>query len=254
MNRLALALAACVLVTMNAPDAAAQGIQSWLDRGYLNVNVGFEQASETLSDTATFRLYDENGTKGVASAIDSGTLFDVSIGARVWENVSVGLGYHRGTSSGEAAVTASVPNPLFFGRNRNATAVVDGLDRTEYAFHLQIGYMMPVHEKLDVHVFGGPSLFRLRQDVVGDVTFAEQAFPFTNVDAIAVLAERPASATGVNVGVDVTYHLYDTTNAKFGVGGFLRYTAAKADIVILENAVESDLGGIQVGLGARIRF
>jgi hypothetical protein len=35
---------------------------------------------------------------------------------------------------------------------------------------------------------------------------------------------------------------------------FLRYSAATARIRILENEVDSDLGGLQIGFGARLRF
>ena len=90
MHRRALTIAVCALCLAGAREASAQAVQDWTDRGYFNFNVGFESTSGTLNDAVTFRLYDEDGTKGVDSAVDSGAFFDFSVGGRVWRNVSRG--------------------------------------------------------------------------------------------------------------------------------------------------------------------
>jgi hypothetical protein len=254
MHRRILTLFAAALITLGIREASAQVGQPWTDRGYANINVGFESTSGTLNDVTTFRLSDEPGTKGVEQGTDSGSLIDFSAGSRVWRNVSVGLGYHRGTTSGEAAVTASVPNPIVFNRNRPVALGVSGLDRSERAIHLQFGYMLPVNEDFSVHVFAGPSFFRVNQEVVSDVEFTEQGFPFTSVNATAVVTERKDSVTGGHIGVDVAYKLYETTNFKVGAGMFIRYAGASAKITVLANELDSDVGGLQLGFGGRIRF
>jgi hypothetical protein len=247
-------LAAVILLSLSVRDASAQIGAAWTDRGYAALNVGFETTSGVLNDAVTFPLFGENGTKTVEQGTDSGSMIDFSVGSRVWRNVSVGIGFHRGGTSGEAAVTAQVPNPVFFNRNRAVALGVSELDRTERAIHLHFGYMLPVNEDLSVHVFAGPSFYRVSQDVVSDVTFTEQAFPFTTVDAAAVVTERTDSATGGNIGIDVAYKLYETTEFKLGAGMFLRYSGASAKIVVLQNEVDSDMGGLQIGFGARVRF
>jgi hypothetical protein len=256
MHRQALTLAVCALLA-SAGEAAAQSLQlqDWIDRGFFNFNVGFESTSGTLNDAVTFRLYDEDGTKSLETAVDSGAFVDFSVGGRVWRNVSVGLGYHREATTGQASVTASVPNPIFFNRNRNVALDVDDLHRSERAIHLQVGYMLVFDEKLSVHVFGGPSFFRLVQDVVSDVTFTEQPPAFTSVTATPAITERKKSATGANIGADVSYMFYDNGSVKLGGGGFLRYSGATAGVPLLGTAeIESDLGGLQIGFGARVRF
>ena len=35
---------------------------------------------------------------------------------------------------------------------------------------------------------------------------------------------------------------------------FVRYSGASADVLVLENTVDSDVGGLQVGFGVRTRF
>jgi outer membrane protein with beta-barrel domain len=249
-----LTLAACLLATLSAREAAAQSIQAWMDRGYVNVNVGFESASGQLNDARTFRIYDEDGSLSTAQAVDSGALFDIAFGARVWENASVGLALHRGSTSSEAAVSGSVPHPLVFNRNRPIATTVADLGRTEQALHVQFGYMLPINEKVDVQVLLGPSFFKLMQDVVSDITVTEVGSPFTSVNAAPVVTERSDTALGFNIGADVTYHVYKTGNTRVGVGMFLRYAGASSGVELLSTTVDSDVGGLQVGFGGRLRF
>src|SRR5262245_16920264 len=142
MHRKASIVVACALLAASARAASAQSVQPWIDRGYLNVNLGFEKGSGTLEDSATFSLYEETGTKNVLANVDSGLIFDFSVGARVYKNASFGIGFHRGSSSDDATVTAAVPHPLIFTQPRNVSVTVSDLDRTERAIHLQFGYML----------------------------------------------------------------------------------------------------------------
>ena len=242
-------------MSVTAREASAQSIQNWIDRGYFNFNVGFESTSGALNDATTFRLYDEDGTKTVEHAVDSGALIDFSFGGRVWRNVSLGLGFHHEGTTSQAAVTASVPNPQVFNRNRSVAIVADDLGRSERAFHLSVGYMLPLNDRLSVHVFAGPSFFRLSQDVVSDVSFTEQPPSFTTVTAAPVVTERSKSATGAHFGGDVSYIFYQNAAVKLGGGAFLRWAGATAGVPVLGTTeIESDLGGLQLGFGARVRF
>jgi hypothetical protein len=104
-------------------------------------------------------------------------------------------------------------------------------------------------------VFAGPSFFRLTQDVVGDLTFTEQPPAFTSVNAAASVLERKKSRTGANIGADVTYTFVTQGELKLGAGAFARYTGATAGVPVLGGAdIESDLGGLQIGFGVRIRY
>jgi hypothetical protein len=254
MHRRALTIVVCALCLAGARDASAQPVQDWTDRGYFNFNIGFESTSGTLNDAVTFRLYDEDGTKAVESAVDSGAFIDFSVGGRVWKNVSAGIGFHREATTGQAAVTASVPNPTVFNRNRTVALTADDLDRSERAIHLQVGYMLPLNERLTVHVFGGPSFFKLSQDVVADLTFTE-APPFTSVSATPNIVSRSDSVTGAHIGGDVSYILMDTGTAKIGGGFFMRYAGATGRVPVLGTTeIETDLGGLQFGFGLRVRF
>ena len=105
-------------------------------------------------------------------------------------------------------------------------------------------WMVPVTDKIDVGVSFGPTIFIVKQDVAGAITFTE---PGANVTGIAKDRQSKTGA-GVNFGVDVTYLL----TPKMGVGGILRYTWGSVDI---DGAKDSlTVGGFQLGVGARYRF
>jgi hypothetical protein len=249
-------LATLIVFLASAGTASAQWtMQPWIDRGYFNLNLGFETTSGTLDDSVSFTLYGETGTKSVTQNVDSGSFFDFSVGSRVWRNVSVGIGYHRGSNTSEATASASVPHPVIFLANRNATAAAGDLNRTESAVHLVFGYMIPINEDLSIHVTGGPSFFTLKQEVLGDLAFTETgANNFATVNAAPVIVEREDSVVGINIGIDLTYIFYKSDAYRIGGGFFARYNGGSARITVIGNEVDSDVGGLQIGFGARVRF
>jgi len=61
--------------------------------------------------------------------------------------------------------------------------------------------------------------------------------------------------TGYNVGLDGTYIVWSNDSIRLGAGGFVRFTQAKTEIEMLSGAgVPTDVGGVQFGFGARLRF
>ncbi len=250
--RYAVTLVVCGLLAAST-DASAQ-MREWTDRGYANINVGFEGGADTLSAVRDFVVYQEPGRVTVNQDVDSGPFFDFAVGARVWRNISVGIGFHRGSTDGNAVVQGSVPHPVFFGRPRDFTTEVGGLDRTAQAVHLSFGYMFVIDDKLDVLIYGGPSFFRLSQDVVSDIRITEAGAPFTTVVVEPQVVERKDSADGAHIGADVTYKFYERGRLKIGGGAFMRYAGAQAAVRVLDTDQSSDVGGFQFGFGLRTRF
>ena len=237
-----------------APAAAGAQMREWTERGYANLSLGFQGSAGNLEDTREFPLNQEQARISVDADTDAGPFFDIGGGARVWRNVSLGASFHRVSGDGNAAVTGSIPHPLFFERPRSFTAEVRGLQRSERALHISVGYMWLVNERLDVHLLGGPSFFHVSQEVVGDVSVAESGAPFTSVVAAPTVATREESPVGAHIGADVTYRFFQQGRTTIGAGAFLRYAGASADIPVLTNTVSTDLGGIQFGFGLRTRF
>jgi hypothetical protein len=254
MNKSVVAfLIVCGVVAGTAKPASAQ-TATWADRGYINVGWGVESGSSTMTDTRTSSIYEETATITTASTFTSGSLFDVGVGIRTWKNLTVGAGYHQEQNDTDGAITGSIPSPVFFNRPRTLSDTVTGLNRKESAVHVQLGWVVPFGSKFDLMIFGGPSFFRLEQDVVNDVTIAEEGGAFTKVVSHPTLITRRKSQTGYNAGFDATYIVWQNDSIRIGAGGFVRFTQASMDVEMLTSSQPTDVGGVQFGFGARIRF
>lgn len=234
--------------------AQAQGLGAPSDDlVFITVGFGVESGSSDMTDTKNYTLYDEAATTTTTAPWSSGSFFEASAAVRVYMNFTVGLAYHQETNTTGTEISGSAPHPVFFNRPRTFATTEDGLYRRENAAHLTFGWVVPVNDKLDVHVTGGPSWFRLRQDVVSDVTIAESGNFATPVVEAEITEER-RSVMGFNLGADVTYIFWQNDSVRVGAGGFLRYSAADADVHMIANDVETKVGGMQFGFGGRIRF
>ena len=253
MRQSVLWLAVCAVLA-GAVNANAQ-TGPWADRGYVNFGFGIESGSSSMSETVTRTIYEESGTITSTTNWTSGSLLDAGFGVRVWRNLTLGVGYHQEENDTDGQLTGSIPSPIFFNRPRQVDEVVDdSLERKEKAVHLVIGWVLPFSEKLDVMVYGGPSFFRLEQDIVSEVAIGEGASPFTTVVLNTDIETRKKSLTGFNVGVDATYIFWSNDDLRLGAGGFFRFTQAKGDIQMLNEEQETEVGGLQFGFGARLRF
>lgn len=238
-----------------AQDAHAQ-TGPWADRGYVNIGFGVESGSSSLADTQNLVIYEEAGTINSSTTWTSGSLIDAGFGLRVWRNMTVGISYHQEENDTDGAVSGSIPSPIFFNRPRQFSQDVV-LERKERALHLVFGWVLPFNEKLDVMVFAGPSFFRLEQDGIeplGNNDIGESGAPFTEVVLDVDATTRKKSLTGYNVGADATYILWSNDDVRVGAGGFVRFTQATGNIMQLTTEQSTEVGGVQFGFGARIRF
>lgn len=238
-----------------ARDAQAQ-TGTWADRGYLNIGFGVESGSSSLTDTQNITIYEEAGTITSGTTWTSGSLIDAGFGVRVWRNMTVGLSYHQEENDTDSTLTGSIPSPIFFNRPRQINQEVI-LERKEKAVHLVLGWALPINEKFDVIVSGGPSFFRLEQDSVepfASTDIAESGSPFDTVVLDVDVATRKKSLAGFNVGADATYIFWSNDDIRVGGGGFVRFTKASGDIQQLATEQSTEVGGVQFGFGARIRF
>jgi hypothetical protein len=244
-------LIVCGVFAGTTRQVSAQG-GTWADRGYINVGWGVESGSSAMTDSRTGTVYEETATVTSSSTFSSGSLFDLGVGVRVFRNFTAGVFYHQEQNDTEGRLTGSIPSPVVFNRPRTLDQAVPGLERKEKAVHLQIGWVVPINEKFDVLVYGGPSFFRLEQDVVSNVSFGEG-----NNNAVVAtpsITTRKKSETGYNVGADATYIVWQNDSVRIGAGGFVRFTQASTDVDMLSTPQPTDVGGVQFGFGARLRF
>lgn len=247
-----LSLVLLVLLAL-APRADAQILQ-WDDRGYFTISLGVQPQSRSFTQTSTPVIYEENATITIPHAISSGLFFDVSGGARVWQNFGAGIAYSRFTDKESPTLTAQIPNPLFFAFPRSVSLQTGELKREESAVHVQFLWMLPVSNKIEIAGFFGPSFYNVKQGLatLSLTDIIEGPPPFGTVTVRqATLSQADESKTGFNVGLDGTYRI---TNL-YGVGGFIRFAGTSIDLALPGGGTETvDVGGLQLGGGLRIRF
>jgi hypothetical protein len=239
--------------TQTPPDEKAAKSSEWTDRVFVNVSLVFQiKANTNITTSSTSTVYAETATIDSAQVIESqAATFDIGGGFRVWRNLGVGIGYSQLSTTGAAAVSAKVPHPLLYDQPRTATASATGLQHSEKQVHIYALWMLPLAPKIDVAVFGGPTIFMLKQGVVGAVSFSEVGAPYTSVNLNYNTYEVSKGKTGFNVGADLTYKI----TKMFGVGGFFRYAGTTIEITPPGSAaVKVSVGGVQIGVGGRIRF
>jgi hypothetical protein len=249
-----------LLVAGTAPHAHAQAPAAGESRFFFNINLGGQWKEQTFTDTSTFTIYGESGAVAAAHAIGGGTLFDVSLGARVWKNLAIGVAYSSLTNRNDAAISVRVPHPVIFGQSRTATTTVPDLEHSEDVVHLQFMWMIPLTNKVELAVFAGPSFFTVKQTLA--TVLAPQDIsdppPYNNVTITSVtLTDVKDSPVGVNVGVDGTYFITTVKGVGIGLGGFIRYAGASLDLPVttgMTRDTELDAGGPQGALGLRLRF
>jgi hypothetical protein len=219
------------------------------EKVFFSAGVLFQVNSNDFTDTATIRKNVENGRLETAYDVGGGLAFDVSGSYLVWKQLAIGVGLTLFSSSTTTTIDAQVPHPFFFNQPRSVTGEFDG-DRSETAVHIQARWLVPVNSKMLITIFGGPSFFSVKQDIVNDFEYSE-SYPFdTATFTRAIAASQSESALGVNVGGDVAY--FFTPNV--GVGGSAQYSGATVEMTVPSGTADVKAGGLQVGGGLRLRF
>jgi hypothetical protein len=235
-------LAVCLCA---APQFVSAQTMQWTDKGYVSVNVGVQVGSHNLDTSSTFSIYEETASVTSTQKVKGGTFFDIGGAYRVWgNNLLAGVTFSHTSSDTDVALTASIPDPVFFDRPRAVTASQSGAKHTENVIHLNAIWMIPVAHKIDVGVFAGPSIFMVKQDTITSLTVDAEPGPTVS----APLAEVKKTTAGINFGVDVQY----LVRKNWAVGGIARYSWASASI---DGATDKlTVGGFQLGVGGRYRF
>ena len=237
--------AGCVALGLCAASAVpAHAQMTWMDRGFVNVNFGVQEASRSLDTGSEFGLYGETATLTTTQPIDGGALFDIGGGYKVWKNMAVGFSFTRVQSDADISIAASVPDPNFFDRTRPLSGTASNAEHSENAIHIQGTWIMPVTDKFDAGFSFGPTIFMVKQDVATAIGISEPGPTLTSTEIIS----EDKTGVGINFGVDLNY----LVTPKIGAGLLVRYTWGSVD---LDSASESlTVGGFQIGAGIRMRF
>ncbi len=223
------------------------------DRGYFWLSATYQRKSTAFEATTTFAQNGGTGTIATSYGGVKPVVADVAIGARLWSGLGLQL---AGTWAGQitdATVTASVPSPLPGASARTVSGRATGIHRQERALHVDLLFAFPASRssRTQVVVFAGPSLFRVKQDLVTGVTVNE-APPFTTATfASTTVVESTKQHLGANGGVEASVRLYKA----LGVGVLVRFSRATLTFSPTPDVnVGVNAGDLQVGGGLHFRF
>ena len=229
-----------VLFASVAP-AAAQSPAASTGKAFLNVNLGAQPNRRTITVAQSFSLYGETAKIDASQRVANGPVFEIGGGYRLRPLAAVGASFSSFSSSGTAAMTASIPNPLFFDRAATVSVGAADLKRTERSLHLRAVFTVPVRDRIEIALFAGPSIIHVSQQV------ATGTVPAGTQTLAAAFNAETGNAFGVNLGFDGAYMF----TPRLGAGLFVQYTGGSVD---LASAKDVKAGGLQTGLGLRARF
>ncbi len=196
----------------------------------------------TLTTSSSFSIYEEPATVTSTGEIRNGAILDVGAGYRVWRHVALAVSVSTFGRSGGSALTATIPDPIVYGRPRTVTSQTSGLEHTERGVNAQVVWFIPVSPKIEVALSAGPSLIYFRQQLTPTVTVP------TNTQEIDVTPVRQSGiAKGANAGFQGTYLF----TPRYGVDVFARYAGGVGDLPAVSSVT---VGGFQTGLGFTLRF
>lgn len=245
-----------VLALAVLPSAAhAQG------RGFLTVDFGMQKPKDR-GFFQNFTQPSRGETAEFDADYDYGTvpLFSVGAGAMFNDWFGVGATYSQTSKTGDVIAFASLPDAFRFNNDATAEATFGDFKRTERAIHIHGIYAITAG-RVGIRLSGGPTYFRLSQDLVNDIRYTESngALPTQHTLRIdTVLSDTyDASGWGFNVGGDVAVYFTEA----IGVGGLIRYTRADVPLTFAlgtaageTDPLDNRVGGLQFGGGLRVRF
>ena len=225
--------------------------REWTDIGLVSINFGYQTGDRSFRQGLSSPQFDEVAEYSIDHGSSAGPLVDVSGGVRMWRSLAAGFGFTSFKVSSTVDGTGTVPHPLFFDRPRNIAFRQSVGDHTQLGFHFQALYLIPLTDRVDVSIFGGPSVFRVEQDLVTAVGTTEANAPFDSV-SVSDVETLGVTETGFggHVGADVTYMFTE----RWGGGFFVRYAGGSVDVPVEGGTASLDVGGFQTGGGLRVRF
>src|SRR5215471_9106173 len=187
------------VVCLSAASASAQMAGATDTKYFVDVNLGGQFLHHSIDSTVSFPLYDETATVSSSQKTGNGFVYEIGGGYKFKPNLAVGLAYSGFSSKADAAVTASIPHPLFFDQPLTVNTTAPGLERTERDVHFRLFWFMPVSDKIDVALSAGPSIIKLSQQLAsGTVANGTQNLTVTTTT-------ESRTHAGFNLGFDGTY-------------------------------------------------
>ena len=237
-----LAVLACTMLP------AAVGAQTG---GWVSFNAGTQATATDFRTNVVFAELHEDADFNGGYAVGTGTVFDGGAGVRLANGLGFGVAISRFNRLDPVSIDARVPHPFFFNRPRSFTGSEPDLERLETAVHVEVRWSERLGDAVELAVFGGPTLFNVRQDLVTAIGY-DHAYPYDEASlSSATKTTTSASAIGFHAGADVGFYFSEVV----GLGGLIRYSGGSVELGGEgEGTVPVNVGGFHVGGGLRLRF
>ena len=223
--------------------------------GFLDFSLGGQRAyAEAFTNFVNVPFRRETFSANADYQLPVGAWLEVGGGA-LFGSFGFGVTISGAAHKAPATVALSVPDVFAFNNAAEDTAITRELQRTEGAVHFRGIYAYSSPHAL-VKLFAGPSFFRLEQELVNDVQFAEVFLPHDIAIVSAPVSKYDNTGWGFNVGTDIGYFF----NHRVGLGGTVEYSKAKVKMPVALAAsfatmtFDYPVGGVQFGGGMRFRF
>ena len=182
---------------------AAVGAQTG---GWVSFNGGTQATATDFRNNVVFTEFHEDADFNSGYAVGTGAIFDGGAGVELANGLGFGVAISRFNRLDPVSIDARVPHPFFFNRPRSFTGSEPDLERLETALHVEIRWSERIGDAVELGVFGGPTLFNIRQDLVTAIGY-DHAYPYDEASlSSASKTTTSASAIGFHAGADVGFY------------------------------------------------
>lgn len=185
-------------------------------------------------------------------------MLDVSAGYMTARSIALGAGITRISHEDTVGLRASIPHPAILNAPGVGTGVTSSpVTRTETGIHAFFAAVPFRNARVAFRIFGGPSYYWYKADMVSNVLYTQSASPTTSENTVTIEGfssqQAKGRGLGLHIGSDFTYFI----NQLIGVKAGLRY--GQANVTIEREPLsrldqEVRVGGTQIFLGVRFRF
>ena len=206
--------------------------------------------SETLNSTYAPTIYQEQASFVASYEAKKGNTIDAALGYRLSPVLGVEIGASIASRDVAVVITASVPHPLLFASPRQVTGS-QGDELKETDLYLNLVYSLKM-KSIGIDLFAGPCVVMAETTLVTEYQVTDSAYPYTEVNVTFGSSEVKKNAIGFNAGIAAGYYF----GKSVGLVLSARYIGAKAkfDTATAVPGVDYNVGGLQAGVGLKIKF
>ena len=247
-------LTLCLVLIPSASFSQTPASRGWIDVNFGLAasgagDVGFVYETTLFREPAAFAAYYPEPSRGAAFDFGGGYMFTPRIG--------IGASFVGTAHEDIVGLGATIPHPFYFNASGiGSSATEETLSRIEGSANIHAMVVALETNRLRVRVFGGPTFFQYRADMVQDLRYTQFATILSLANSITITEYREVEVDGTGIGFHAGGDVSVFFSRVFGLGGFARYSRGTISIdePLSENPEDVTVGGFQVGGGVRLRF